>query len=118
MAPALFWDRAWWGLEDVMERPRVLLVDRDAEVRGALSRMLEGHGYTVHAVESRLEGFDLLDELGPDLLILDDPGEERAYRLVWLKETDQPDTRVELLALEPDVLTEQLEGVLGARRCA
>lgn len=95
-----------------MERPSVLIVDQDSEVRRVLSEMLERRGYRVHAVATRSEGFDLLDELGPELLILDDPGQERAYRLIWLDDPEQPDTRVELLDLAPERLGERLQGLL------
>ncbi len=92
----------------MVEKPSVLVVEKSELLREALTTLLKDKGYVVHAVESRAEGFDLLDELGPDLLILDDPGHGHAYRLVWLTETDQPDMRVELLNLRPTQLAEQL----------
>lgn len=92
----------------MVEKPSVLVVEKSARLRGSLIDLFEGKGYVVHAVESRAKGFDLLDELGPDLLILDDPGQGRAYRLVWLKEADLADVRVELVDLEPSQLVQQL----------
>ena len=86
----------------------VLVVDNDPSVRAALVRLLEGRAYEVSAVETRSEAFELLDEQPFDLLILDDPGHERCYRLVWLTE-DVPDSRVELVDLNPDTMSEQLE---------
>ena len=102
----------------VTEQLSVLVVERNAAVRDALTTVLQGRGYLVEAVSSRAEGFDVLDELGPDLLILDDPGTERSYRLIWLKEVDQPDVRVELFDLQPGALTEQFEGLLPRRSSA
>jgi DNA-binding response OmpR family regulator len=96
----------------MVEKPSVLVVERGDALRESLTRLLEAKGYVVHAVESRARGFDLLDELVPDLLILDDPGQGQAYRLVWLNDTDQPDVRVELLDLQPGALAQQLEGVV------
>lgn len=90
-----------------------LVVDQDDRVRASLSAMLEERGYTVHAVETRSRGFDLLDELEPELLVLDDPGQGRAYRLVWLSE-DAPSTRVELVDLCPDAIRLQLDRVAKA----
>lgn len=97
------------------EKLSVLVVERDLAVRDALSSILQQRGYSVEAVSSRAEGFDALDELGPDLLILDDPGADRTYRLIWLKEVDQPDVRVELFDLQAGPLTQQLEGLLPRR---
>ena len=88
----------------------VLVVDNDPSVRAALVRLLEGRSHEVTAVETRSEAFELLDEQAFDLLILDDPGHERCYRLVWLTE-DVPDSRVELIDLDPSTLGEQLAGL-------
>lgn len=101
-----------------MTRPRVLVVDQNDEVRDTLVRMLRERGYTVHAAENRSQGFDLMDELTPDLLILDDPGKTRTYRLVWLHDDDQIDTRVELVDLQPESLGKQLGGLLDQRSVA
>jgi DNA-binding NtrC family response regulator len=97
-----------------VEKPSVLVVEKSQQLRGSLTDLLEGKGYVVHAVESRAKGFDVLDELGPDLLILDDPGQGRAYRLVWLKDADLPDVRVELVDLDPSQFVEQLGSLVRA----
>jgi len=90
----------------------VLVVEKEQGLRKALCDLLQAKGYEVHAVSSRAEGFDALDSLCPDLLVMDDPGQQRTYRLVWLKEQDQPDVRVELLTLQPQSLTGQLGDLL------
>jgi len=94
-----------------MERLSVLVVDKDPTVRAALARLLEGRGNTVVVVPTRSRGFEVLDAMHFDLLILDDPGHERCYRMVWLTE-DVPDVRVELLDLDAKNLEAQLEGLL------
>lgn len=98
-----------------LDRPTVLIVDRDAAARAALGRMLRERGYDVREAATREAGFDLLDELAPDLLVLDDPAQERAYRLVWLNEPDLDDARIELLDAQPDRLHEQLVGLLDGQ---
>ncbi len=87
--------------------PRALIVERNRELRDLFSDVLKTRGYDVHAVESRAQGFDAMDAMPLDLLLLDDPGHERAYRLVWLE--GKADMRVELLDLEPDTVREQLD---------
>ena len=91
--------------------------DEETQLREALTQTLESRGYKVVAAESRTQGYDLMDELAPDILILDDPGQERAYRLVWL-DANVPDTRIELLDLEPSRLSSQLEGFFDERSVA
>lgn len=93
-------------------KPKVLVVEKDSEIRAALSEMLLDRGYEVHTASSRSASFDALDALSPDLLILDDPCLARTYRLVWLKDPDQPDARVELVNLEPQGVFEQLDLLL------
>lgn len=90
----------------------VLVVDSDPTLRGALTRLLEDRNFHVHAVQSRAEAFDTIDAQPVDVLILDDPGQERCYRLVWLTE-DVPDSRVELIDLDPESLSEQFDELLG-----
>ncbi|MBL4849078.1 MAG: response regulator [Planctomycetes bacterium] len=94
-----------------MEHLSVLVVDQDPTVRAALARLLKGRGNTVVTLGSRAEAFDVLDSTHFDLLILDDPAQERCYRMVWLTE-DVPDIRVELLDLDEANLAEQLETML------
>ena len=97
------------------EKLNVLVVEKDPAVRDALVAALTTRGYEVEAVASRAQGFDVMDGQGLDLLILDDPGTERSYRLIWLRETDRPDMRVELFDLQPRALTQQLDGLLPRR---
>lgn len=94
-----------------MERLSVLVVDNDPTVRSALARLLEGRGNDVVVVPTRAQGFEVLDSMHFDLLILDDPAQERCYRMVWLTE-DVPDVRVELLDLDTENLAAQLGGLL------
>ncbi|HBP17797.1 MAG TPA: hypothetical protein DEA08_08390 [Planctomycetes bacterium] len=90
-------------------------MEKDEGLRAALSQQLTQRGYRVVAACSREEGFDLLDELDPQILLLDDPAQEGAYRLVWLTE-DLPDTRVELVDLQPKELSRQLEALFDDGR--
>lgn len=98
-----------------MKLTTVLVVEKDEGLREALSKQLTKRGYRVVTASSREEGFDLLDELTPQILLLDDPGQEGAYRLVWLTE-DVPDTRVELVDLQPKELGRQLRELFGDGR--
>lgn len=98
-----------------MKLTTVLVVEKDEGLRGALSQQLTQRGYRVVTASSREEGFDLLDELTPQILLLDDPGQQGAYRLVWLTE-DVPDTRVELVDLQPKELSRQLRDLFGDGR--
>ena len=91
---------------------RVLVVDQNEGVRSRLTSLLEGRGFQVRATPSRHLGFDLLDELIPDLLILDDPGAGPSYRLIWLRE-DREDVHVELVELEHDQIATQLDAILA-----
>lgn len=97
-----------------MKATRALVVDQDPQVREIVSGYLRERGYTVHAVASRTEGFDAIDDLAPDVLFLDDPAHLRAYRLVWLREQARDDLRVELLDLDPACIRQQLEAALPA----
>jgi len=92
----------------------VLIVEKDLEVREFLRDLLEGKGHRVRAVSTRAAAFDALDAHGCDLMILDDPAQASAYRLVWLDQS-QPDVRVELVDLRPRGLVQELEGLLEGR---
>jgi len=98
-----------------LERPTVLIVDRDPVARAALGRLLRERGYAVREAATREAGFDLLDELAPELLVLDDPAQERAYRLIWLNEPELEDARVELVHAGPETLREQLGSLLDGQ---
>lgn len=95
-----------------MERPSVLVVEKNEAIRSFLTGLLEDKGYQVHSVGSRAAGFDALDDLSPDLLILDDPADQRAYRLVWLRDETQPDVRIELVHPGSQGVFEQLDGLV------
>lgn len=89
-----------------------VVVEHDPKVRDVVKDVLKGHGYTVHAVASRAEGFDLLEELSPVLLFLDDPARDRARRLVRLDASGTPD--VTLADVRPERVREWLEEVLAS----
>lgn len=88
-----------------------LIVELDPAVRAIVQDLLVERGYSVHAVASRSEGFDAMEQLAPDLLFLDDPGRERVRRLVRLDAPGSPD--VELTDVRPDAVRAWLEQVLA-----
>ena len=97
-----------------MASPTALIIDQDPDVRARISDYLRSRGYLVRAVASRSEGFDMLDMHAPELLVLDDPAHEGAYRLIWLK-GDREDAAVELLDMRPGrTITQALRAVLDA----
>ena len=49
----------------------VLLVDDDPALRGLLRQMLELGGYVVHEAEDGLDALDQLENIVPDVLVLD-----------------------------------------------
>jgi two-component system chemotaxis response regulator CheY len=49
----------------------ILIVDDDADLRTMMRRVLEGEGYRVREAEDGFVGIDLIDELEPDLVLLD-----------------------------------------------
>src|SRR5881628_1583360 len=51
--------------------PVVLIVDDDERLREFVRVNLEMEGYTVHEASSASEGMDVLDEVRPDLVLLD-----------------------------------------------
>ena len=54
-----------------MAQPQILLVDDDARLREIVSLALEGEGYGVRTAGSAEEASTVLEEMEPDLLILD-----------------------------------------------
>ena len=52
-------------------RPRVLVVDDDADARGVTQQVLERHGYDVIAVESGADALAFLARERPALVLLD-----------------------------------------------
>lgn len=51
--------------------PRVLVVDDEAQLRRALTRSLEGHGYSVREAEDGAEALRAFDTFKPDVVLLD-----------------------------------------------
>ncbi len=52
-------------------RPRILVIDDDPGVREYLEAVLSGWGYSVSAVAAAEQAFHRLDEIPPDLIVLD-----------------------------------------------
>ena len=79
-------------------RPTALLVERDPRSRFVLRTALGQKGYRVMAVRSREEALDLLaaDARTPDVVLLDDPAENGAYRVVGLPNAASNDVTVRL----------------------
>lgn len=89
-----------------------LIVEQDPGVRAIVQDVLVERGYAVHAVASRSEGFDAMEQVAPDLLFLDDPARQRVRRLVRLDPPGAPD--VELTDVRPDAVRAWLEAILPA----
>jgi two-component system, OmpR family, response regulator MprA len=53
------------------DRPRVLIVDDDRKITGALRRGLSYEGYEVNVANSGAEGLSMARETRPDLVVLD-----------------------------------------------
>lgn len=49
----------------------ILVIEDDPALRGFLSDLLEGEGYRAHCVESGAQGLQALEEITPDLVLLD-----------------------------------------------
>lgn len=56
---------------DVKQNARILIVDDEAEIRRALQRNLQAHGFEVIVAESGEEALDMLTLHRPDLMLLD-----------------------------------------------
>ena len=54
-----------------MTGARILVIDDETQLRLALKRSLEGHGYVVRAAEDGTTGLQLFDAFKPDVLLLD-----------------------------------------------
>jgi CheY-like chemotaxis protein len=83
-----------------MDRRRTaLLVERDAKSRFVLRTALGQKGYRVLAARSRAEALDLIagESRTPDVLLLDDPSEAGAYRVVALPNASSDDVAVRLV---------------------
>jgi DNA-binding response OmpR family regulator len=66
-----------------MAEPQILLVDDDARLREIVSLALEGEGYQVRTAGSAEEASTVLEDMEPDLLILDVmlPGGRNGFEL-------------------------------------
>jgi two-component system KDP operon response regulator KdpE len=51
--------------------PRILVIDDEPQLRRALSRTLEGHGYSVREAEDGASGHREFDAFKPDVVLLD-----------------------------------------------
>lgn len=56
---------------DIKHNARILIVDDEAEIRRALQRNLQAHGFEVITAESGEEALDMLTLHRPDLILLD-----------------------------------------------
>ena len=52
-------------------KPRILLVDDEAQFRRALTRSLEGHGYDVREADDGASALDANEAFRPDVILLD-----------------------------------------------
>lgn len=50
---------------------RILMIDDDPDIIEALRILLESAGHEFHAAQSGVEGLEKLEEVNPDLIILD-----------------------------------------------
>jgi hypothetical protein len=80
-------------------RRTAVIVDRDAKSRFVLRTALGNQGYRVLAARSRAEALDMIEAepRTPDVLLLDDPGEGGAYRVVGLPYAGSQDVAVRLV---------------------
>ncbi|MRH41099.1 response regulator [Aquibacillus halophilus] len=54
-----------------MASERILIVDDDADMRDVLELFLKKNGYTVFTAEDGLQAIDIVDNIAPELIILD-----------------------------------------------
>ncbi len=54
-----------------VQNVRILVIDDDHDVRAFLAVALEGLGYSVHEAEDGVSGLQKVDQVSPDLLLLD-----------------------------------------------
>jgi CheY-like chemotaxis protein len=52
-------------------RAKILLVDDESDFRTSLALLLDAYGHEVHAAESAVEAWDMLQRVKPDVLITD-----------------------------------------------
>ena len=96
------------------ERPRVLLVDDEPDVRDWLRIALHQDGWNVNAARSAAEGIEMAGRLHPQVVLLDQalpdgPGLECGR---WLRE-NHPEIRVVMFSAYLDIKTEEDAFALG-----
>jgi CheY-like chemotaxis protein len=76
----------------MMMSHRILIVEDDEDSRAILTAILTYHGYEVAEVETAEEMFERLDDLSPDLVVLDIrlPGMDGIEAIGRLKEAGYP----------------------------
>ena len=80
-------------------RRTAVVVERDAKSRFVLRTALGQKGYRVIAARSRAEALDMIEAepRTPDVLLLNDPGDGGAYRVVGLPNASSQDVAVRLV---------------------
>ncbi len=80
-------------------RLTALLVEKDARSRFVLRTALAQRGYNVIAARSRAEALDLVSGVGstPDVMLLDDPGADGAYRVIGFPNAGADEVEVRLV---------------------
>ena len=106
-------------------RPTALLVEKDARSRFVLRTALSQRGFNVLAARSRAEALDLVSGVGrtPDVMLLDDPGADGAYRVIGFPNAGKDEVEVRLVgwrtaAAVPPRLGDILSAVLEISRPA
>jgi two-component system, chemotaxis family, chemotaxis protein CheY len=59
------------GVDELLQRPSILVVDDDPDVLEALTETLSGEGYTVRGARDGLEALRAIAQSRPDLIITD-----------------------------------------------
>jgi hypothetical protein len=83
----------------ITKKRTALLVEKDAKSRFVLRTALAQRGFHVLSARSRAEALDLVSGVGstPDVLLLDDPATEGAYRVVAFPNAGSDEIEVRLL---------------------
>jgi hypothetical protein len=102
----------------VEQRRTALVVERDAQNRFVLRTALAQRGFRVLSARSRSEALDLMAGEGraPDVLLLDDPCADGAYRVVGLPgdSANLADVEVRLVGWRTEPARPRLGEVLSA----
>jgi ActR/RegA family two-component response regulator len=80
-------------------RLTALVVEKDARSRFVLRTALAQRGFRVLAARSRAEALDLVSGVGstPDVMLLDDPATDGAYRVIGFPNAGAEELEVRLL---------------------